>query len=314
MSYRATPGPTADLLRWANRWWHRALYIVGLLTWLWLVCGSLIGQTLSDLAILRAMVGPVLLLMWYLHERTVNIESTTGRIEAKLDPLLTRYDALMTLEETVKSMLGVLRDLGSHEKATLYVFGHNMSRLREYIDAFVLVKGEMKAIELRLLVLDPRVEPTRAPVSFFRGASEVLESLRYIQGRLASQRSKMDKLGRRAHVTIKGYQTYPHIEGCRLHVPSREKSYFYVTFHAIRHDLREPSWQDKYIAASVRTNGDTLEDETCPPINFYTAELFAGLFDHVYNDQQSVTLCTLDYPAQVEFTYAEGLMGLKEGR
>jgi hypothetical protein len=135
-----------------------------------------------------------------------------------------------------------------------------------------------------------------------------------VQGRLASQRTKMDKLGRRAKITVQAYQTYPPIEGCRLHVPSRERSYFFVTFHVIRQDIHEPTWQDKYITASVRSHGDTLEDDSCPPINFYAAELFAGQFASVAESPQTSTLCTMEYPNSIEFTYADMFKKMASGR
>ena len=275
------------------------------------IANGIVQQLTADVSLLKFSIGPMLLVLWFMHERVLRTDQTVQRIETKLDPVVSGFTTVQSMEEAAKAITAIVSSLGSDESASIDFFGHNLTRAKDYVASIVCAPGPVKNLGFRILAVDPNVDPSLPPLSYFGVAKEVKTSLKYIQGSLRSSLSKFRKLTRKVKIEVRAYRTYPYIGGFRVNIPSRETTYFFVAAVGIHQNSKEPGWYDKYVPATVRTSEGELDSESCPPINFYFAELYTALFEYVV-DKESKPYCALDFPANAEFTYYDPFKGVDE--
>ena len=303
-------GPIGAARRFTARYWHHAIYLSTIAIWIWSVGNSALGriatdineQLTADVSLLKFGVGPMLFVLWFMHERVLRTDQTVQRVETKLDPVISGFTTVQSMEEAAKAITAIVSSLGSDESANIDFFGHNLTRAKDYVATIVCAPGPVKKLVFRILAVDPTVDPSLPPLSYFGVAKEVKTSLKFIQGSLRSSLSKFRKLTRKVNIEVRAYQIYPYIGGFRVNIPCRETTYFFVAAVGIHQNSKEPGWYDKYVPATVRTSEGELDSESCPPINFYFAELYTALFEFVL-EKESKPYCTLDFPANSEFTY-----------
>lgn len=280
------------------------VFLGGIVTWIALYVKDWLGYAAGDTQVIKFMIGPAIGVLWLIHMSAFDAATGQSRIESKIDPLLLKMRDLKDLAGAARSVCWLLKGIGPTEDVTVDFFGHNLTHAKDYIDDIVFAAANAKKLHLRLLMIDPDVDQSFKPQYFFQTAALGKSSLTDIEAKLKQRSHEAKAL--QADIEVKGYREYPYIGGFRVYIPSRETTYFFVSFVGVRQDTGQHGWYDKYISARVLGKSGQPKRDSCSPINYLAAELYTGLFDYVYNHDSTKVLANLtNYPSNTTFQKLE---------
>ena len=79
----------------------------------------------------------MLFVLWFMHERVLRTDQTVQRVETKLDPVISGFTTVQSMEEAAKAITAIVSSLGSDESANIDFFGHNLTRAKDYVATIV---------------------------------------------------------------------------------------------------------------------------------------------------------------------------------